>query len=407
MKTPNALKPSRTIRKTIVKRMVAIGLISSLGFVGAAFPATLFFTYSPHNSSDLWSQGTNWSSTPQSSLPTALIFGPSGTFSGAFSNTSTNDIGTGAFITSVLTLQGTGVSGGADTVTINSASGNYLNLDSTISLGNPQVNLTANPGSGGTLVYNVASPVTLGILPLLITGNGTADFRSSGVISGSVGINKSGASAVTFSGLNSYTGPTSVLGGTLIVGANAPAGANGALGNAISAIMLGGTSGSSSASLIAGGAFTIGRDISVQAGSSGVATIGGNTTSSSSFTGNITLSKDVTLQSVTTGTSAVTFSTGVISGGFGITKAGSGTVVLGGANTYSGSTTVNQGTLRAGVVTQAFGVTSAVTMANTVGAILDLAGYNNTIGSLAGGGSTGGNVNKEMILSPSPNGPLP
>ena len=36
--------------------------------------------------------------------------------------------------------------------------------------------------------------------------------------------------------------------------------------------------------------------------------------------------------------------------------------------------------------------TSAVTLANVAGAILDLNGTNETIGSLAGGGGTGGNV---------------
>src|SRR5439155_507698 len=61
-----------------------------------------------------------------------------------------------------------------------------------------------------------------------------------------------------------------------------------------------------------------------------------------------------------------------------------------------GPTNVTTGTLKAGVATTgnngAFGFNSAVTIANTAGAILDTAGFNNTIGSLSGGGATGGAV---------------
>ncbi len=81
---------------------------------------------------------------------------------------------------------------------------------------------------------------------------------------------------------------------------------------------------------------------------------------------------------------------GVISGALGtggITKDGTSTQIFSGLNTYSGATTVNEGTLQAGVLTQAFGIGSAVTV-NTDGT-LDLNDLDQTIGSLAGdpGGS--------------------
>ena len=66
-------------------------------------------------------------------------------------------------------------------------------------------------------------------------------------------------------------------------------------------------------------------------------------------------------------------------------------LTLSNTNTYTGATTVSAGTLKAGS-TQAFGVNSAVTMANVSGATLDITGFNNSIGSLTGGGTTGGNV---------------
>jgi autotransporter-associated beta strand protein len=63
-------------------------------------------------------------------------------------------------------------------------------------------------------------------------------------------------------------------------------------------------------------------------------------------------------------------------------------------NTYSGTTTINAGTLRAGAAAggQAFGNGSSVTLADTAGATLNLNNFSQTIGSLAGGGTTGGDV---------------
>jgi autotransporter-associated beta strand protein len=84
-------------------------------------------------------------------------------------------------------------------------------------------------------------------------------------------------------------------------------------------------------------------------------------------------------------------------GGPGLTKIGSGTWTVSGANTYTGATTVSEGTLKAGVasvanVSGAFGNNSAVTLANVAGARLDITGFDTQIGSLTGGGATGGNV---------------
>jgi fibronectin-binding autotransporter adhesin len=80
-----------------------------------------------------------------------------------------------------------------------------------------------------------------------------------------------------------------------------------------------------------------------------------------------------------------------------LSKSGGGTLVLSGSNTYSGTTTVSAGSLKAGVVSianvsGAFGKDSPITMANVSGVTLDLNGYNTQIGLLTGGGTTGGNV---------------
>jgi autotransporter-associated beta strand protein len=82
---------------------------------------------------------------------------------------------------------------------------------------------------------------------------------------------------------------------------------------------------------------------------------------------------------------------GQINGGTtGLTKTTSGTLTLTGTNTYTGSTTINEGTLIASGGL-AIADTGAVVLANVAGATFDVAA-SETIGSLAGGGTTGGNV---------------
>ena len=102
---------------------------------------------------------------------------------------------------------------------------------------------------------------------------------------------------------------------------------------------------------------------------------------------NISSSLPITLQSqggtVDTNGNDATLS-GAISGPGGLSKIGAGTLTLSGSSTYTGATGVNVGTLQAGAV-NAFSPFSAFTVAS--GAILNLASFNQTIGSLAGAGA--------------------
>lgn len=189
------------------------------------------------------------------------------------------------------------------------------------------------------------------------TGNSAGFFNQisnigDGTLGGNVEIVKTGPSTWRILGSNTYTGDTSVLAGTLLVGANAPDSANGALGNASSAILVGNSSGTDNASLIINqGTFTIGRDITVQAGSSGTATLGAiSTTTTSTFSGDVALNKSIQVTSSSNPSNTVNFS-GTISdggGGFGLTKIGGGFVTLSNQNTYTGVTAINQGVLRVG-----------------------------------------------------------
>ena len=68
----------------------------------------------------------------------------------------------------------------------------------------------------------------------------------------------------------------------------------------------------------------------------------------------------------------------MISGGYAITKVGVGTVILSGANTYTGATNINEGTLKLGSAGSGSNSPLGTIAAGTTvasGATLDLNGY--------------------------------
>jgi autotransporter-associated beta strand protein len=248
--------------------------------------------------------------------------------------------------------------------TLNLGSNATVTLDGPVTVGNllfadstPSNNWFLNAGSGGSLTLSVSSGT-----PLISAHNQTATIGAG--IAGNQGLIKTGTGTLVFSGLNSYTGATSVLAGTLQAGAGSSAfGSNSAvtLSNVLGVTLDLNGFNNTIGSLAGGGA--LGGNVTL--GSAGL-TAGGDNSS--------------------------TIFAGIISGGGGITKAGTGTWMLSGSNTYTGATTINGGILRAGVAGLAFGINSAVTLANAAGATLDLNGFSTTLGSLAGGGGSGGNV---------------
>ena len=222
--------------------------------------------------------------------------------------------------------------------------------------------------SGGSVLdvhgYNVstgslsgAGSVTLGN-GSLTTGSGTF----SGVISGTGSLTKNTAGTLSLSGSNTYLGTTTVSAGTLQAGANNTLSPN-------SPVLMTNTGG---AVLSLNGFDETIPSLSGGGGSGGNVTLG---------TGTLTLAGNIN----------TTYS-GAISGTGGITISGTGTFQLAGANnTYQGTTTITKGTLQAGAI-NAFPLNSIVVLANSSGAALDLNNFNEQIGSLSGGGSSGGNV---------------
>lgn len=131
---------------------------------------------------------------------------------------------------------------------------------------------------------------------------------------------------------------------------------------------------------------TLGRNIDVVAnGSTGKSILGGlNTAGVATFSGAITLARNLTVTAA--GDGGVDFA-GTLTGGYGVTKEGDGTVVFSSAKEYSGATTVAAGTL----VVNGILASSEVTV--NIGATLQGGGHiTNGVtvsGTLAPGNPTG------------------
>uniref|UniRef100_UPI00292FD718 beta strand repeat-containing protein n=1 Tax=Pedobacter nyackensis TaxID=475255 RepID=UPI00292FD718 len=239
-----------------------------------------------------------------------------------------------------LTLSGTNTNSGP--VTVNNGS---LNISSDANLGTGTLIL-----NGGTLGItsntNIDNSITFSGNSVIST---TANATISGVISGAGTLTKTGANTLTLTGINTHTGNVLISAGSLSISGGNSIGDNSLVDLASGATLT-----------LSGGSETIG---------------------SLAGAGNVVLGYSLTTGNNNTGT---TFS-GVISSlnTSGITKNGSGTFTLSGANTYTGSTNINGGTL---ILNGGLAIADASVVNVVSGAILAL-GANETLASLAGGGS--------------------
>ncbi len=216
----------------------------------------------------------------------------------------------------------------------------------TISAGTLQIGNGATGSIAGDIIDNGA-----------LTFNRTGTLSYGGVISGSGSVTKTGTGTLTLTGNSTYSGNTTV---------------------------------STAGSRLQGGvanAFSPASAYSVAANT--VLDVGGfnQTIGSLAGAGRVTNAGVAAAALTTGGDNTSTVFSGIIQNevsATGLTKVGTGTLTLSGANTYTGATTVSAGTLQAGA-TNALAQTSAYTVAS--GAIFALNNFNETIGSLAGAGT--------------------
>ena len=214
------------------------------------------------------------------------------------------------------------------------AGGKNVNINAPVLL-NSSLDITNGSSTNGVLT--VAGNVSANTAGTKTITTSTGSVVISGIIgdgSGAVAVVQNGAGTLDLKGANTFSGGTTLNGGTLDIRNNT------ALGTGTFTIN--------------GGTITNGSGAAIALTNNNAETWAGDFTfGGGGGTGNLdTGSGAVTLTADRKVTAAGTVSSLTVSGvigdggsGFGLTKAGSGTLILAGANTYTGQTTVSAGTL--------------------------------------------------------------
>jgi autotransporter-associated beta strand protein len=286
---------------------------------------------------------------------------------------------------------------------------NYRQIDVAAPGGGATI-LNSNAGTANTITVNtdvISTTATAGTKTLALDGSNTGNNLIAGRIfdgaAGVVNLTKQGTGAWALTGASSYTGVTTISNGTLSVNSiKSVGGGASALGAPITAangtIALG--SGGNTVKLIyTGSGNTTDRVVNL-AGTSGGVTLDQSGAGLLKFTSALTAtgagSKTLTLTGSTTGTGEIA---GAIvdnsaSNKTSLTKSGSGTWTLSGANLYTGITTVTSGVLRldsASALPGGIGATGGTSALTFNGGVLGLGAGDFTRNLAAAGTVTGAN----------------
>ena len=250
---------------------------------------------------------------------------------------------------------------------------------------------TPAPGSFGGLGYlNGADNLSNSGGAATLTEGGGAGVTYSGIISGNTAINHL-SGAVLFTGANTHTGGTTISGGVLAIRDGSALGSGGVFvtGGAALDILDGGATEVFNALTLNGTGVSEGGAVRNIAGGHvlrGAITLGSAARINSDdgqldVNGGITgLNQNLTLGGSNSG--VIIVNTAIATGSGSLTVDGDVTVVLSGANTYTGATTVKQGYVQ---------ISGGAAIADTSAVTLETSGLlhvfdSETIGSLAGAG---------------------
>jgi len=236
-------------------------------------------------------------------------------------------------------------------------------LNATTVGGNVTLGDTANTGA---LTFSAGVDLGNSVRTLTTESAVTLD----GVVTNG-GIIKDGSSSLKLTTLNTYSSGTTLTAGTLLISASS----SGAVGAVTSGPVGTGTLALNGGTFSSSGTFartilnavTIGGDVTL-----------GNGASTGALTFNAATDLVGNTRTLTTATDVIF--NGVVSNG-GINKAGASNLTLGGANTYTGTTTINEGTLA--VNGSLYNSGSVVVNAN------GLLGGSGSVGAISGSGTVG------------------
>ncbi|WP_367870098.1 beta strand repeat-containing protein [Luteolibacter sp. Populi] len=293
--------------------------------------------------------------------PVSLLFGGPGSFVLAGNNTFTGSVGASG---TSLTMSGSNVFTGP--LTISSGSLVTLSGDNsgrpagssglTIINNGATLQLQANAGNTAGGLSTALSPERTALQPLTLNNGGLLQLRSD--------------DPVTFTGGNSLGGL-----GSATVGFDVNQLTGAGSGNTLTVAPLGFDVNTTTLNVTGGNGFTLGLGKLNGVSAAGVLTLNPTTANLAvnGYSANATLSSTIVLG----GTATENFVTGAIvnpvtSGATTVTKNGTSTWTLGGANTYTGTTTINDGTLKSGAAT-AFNNLGVLAMAGP--GVLDLNGF--------------------------------
>ena len=304
----------------------------------------------------------------------SLLFGGAGSFTLTGNNTFTGSVGASA---GALTMSGNNVFAGPLTISAGSVvtlsgdnSGRTAGTSGlTVINGLATLQLQANVGNTISGVSSALSVERTANQPLILNSGGLLQLRSD--------------SPVTFTGGNSMGG---MSGATVNFDVNQLTGAGS--GHLLSIAPLGFDVTSTTINVTGGNSYTLGLGKINNVAASGVLTL--NPTSANlvvnGYSANATVSTTIVLGGSATANSV----TGSIvnpatSGTTSVTKFGTSTWTLSGSNNYTGATTINDGTLKAGSAT-AFSTLGTLAMAGA--GVLDLNGFDVTFTNISASTAT-------------------